>query len=275
MAKRRHQERDRRIAEQRRDGATAAELSAEYGISQTTIYGILAGEGVIGERGRRRKIRICQREECQKPIWRNRNGKYCTETCWRIAQKEQRGYCAYKPCGKSLEKLRNQKFCSRACYRASERELFAQALAECALPGCTNRVNRIGNQFCSRECTKRYRKDRAFNGHPCARPGCGRFTATYSQKYCSAECRAAVLRAPGGAADIRDERNRRRGGRKCLGCECPMDHEPLLRLRCEPCQYEHRRAQQREYDHNRRARRRAADAAKKKGVPQDAPETAI
>ena len=260
--------RDAEIAMRRTLGADIKTLCADYGIAASTVYGIIAGQGVIGTRGRKRAFRFCQAPGCGEPIWKQRNSKYCSEACWRAVQTNNRGGCIV--CGGSLANKRNEKYCSAACYHQALRESWAQAMPVCAMPGCSNQVKKTSNTFCSNECSRAFRRRNAFTGNPCAAPGCSRFTDPVNgkrAKYCSAECKWKMLRVPGGHSEIKAERAARRLGRKCPDCGVSMEDQPLQRIRCEPCVKERLRVKQRAYDKKRRAK-------KKKTPPSEVRETA-
>lgn len=258
MVKRRFDERNRLIADRRIAGASVAELSDEFGKAPSTIWGILQGQGVIGERGAKRTLRFCAKPDCGKVIWRSRNGKYCSEECWRAEQASRRGRCALESCGKPMSGSRNSMFCSRACYWTWVRAANAKARGRCANPGCTNVPKRAARKYCSVECSQAHRTARAFKGNPCAHPRCLKFTTTHNQKYCSAECRMECVRVFGGATDQREERDRRRWGRKCAGCGCSIDDLPLASKRCLSCSKTRRLELQRIVDRRRKAKKRAA-----------------
>ena len=270
MVQRRFEERNALIAERRLAGERVPDLAAEYGVAESTIYGIIAGEGVVGERGKRRELRFCANEDCGAPIYRVHNGKYCCDACFRVAQRKPLATCGYAPCGKRL-KRRYSKFCSNECYRAAERAFWKSARRECARPGCSTKVSREDRKYCSRACSAAHRTLKSFTGSRCARPGCSSFTTTRRQKYCSEECRRAVLRIPGGATDQKHERNKRRYGRKCLDCGVSLDDAALVRQRCEPCAHTRLRAKQREYGYKRREKRKEKrNGGRQAQAPSDA-----
>ena len=258
MAFRRFDERNRLIADRSAAGATVAELSEEFGKSKSTIYGILQGEGVLGARGPKRNLRFCAKPDCGKVIWRSRNGKYCSEECWRAEQKASRGQCALPSCGKSMVGNHNELFCSRDCYWIYVRGLNASMRGECANPGCSSVPKRASRKYCSVECARAHRTARAFKGNPCANPACSGFTATLNQKYCGAACRMRCVRVPGGHTEQKAERDSRRWGRTCADCGCSIDDLALGAKRCRPCSKTRRRELARIVDRNRRAKKRAA-----------------
>ena len=253
--RRRNRERDAEIARRRVHGETANDLAAAYGITASTIYHILAREGVKGERGAARKFRYCENPACGKVIWNGRNAHFCSDECRWAVRRDRRQTCAATGCDVKLIR-KDAKFCSLACYHQSERDFFAAALPKCAHNSCQNPVRRPNRKYCSQECASRARIK--FSGFPCARPGCACFTDRPKKKYCSVECRDMVLKVPGGASDRRRERDARRVGRVCEGegCTVSMDHEYLGKKRCDACRDKRLRARQRAYDAKRRAKRR-------------------